>query len=293
MLKLILIILLIIIVLYLYVKSNNDNRKVRFQDTKPLMISDNLSNPSVVKLNKNDRHRLDCHYLCMLEQRNKGWFKSNTTNIIAKLDKNYKVIHQCPISKFELPKGSDGLENMRIFYDGDRIGFVGISNDIDPSGKARQVVGYINTDTNEPEDIIALTGYKTDQHHRNWSINSTNPTEFIVSFSPIKVLKCKDDVLYEVHSGDEHKELSNVKSSTPMIKFGNNLLCVVNDGLYNRFIMLDKTYNVLKISEPFKLTTDGDTVTNIVDNGKEILISHGVKQAKVIKVPYHAIKGML
>jgi hypothetical protein len=207
--------------------------------------------------------------------------KLRTWNYLCTLDndltiKDYKKIDT---SKFDIEPVWEfiGLEDARLFRWNKKLWHCGVRRDVKPDGEGRMEMSELLVDDNYCREIkrsrIAPPQDPNSYCEKNWMpvldmpfhfVKWTNPTEVV----KIDVNKATSQTVFISH--DIVGGIGDLRGSSQVITIGNYRMCIVHevalwknklqqkDAKYtHRFVVWDKEWNIVKISDQFSFM-DGE-----------------------------------
>lgn len=241
----------------------------------------NPMNPSIIKTN--DGYDVLCrtvNYMQIAAKHFKSldWFDTSNTlrtrNFLLHYDQNFNLLSQQEIVEF-LPRyrryfyNIEGLEDCRLFQFNNSTWFSCNTRETNPCGQPQVSLGKLSDDrtnaTIHVEKLIPLLGPDPTQCEKNWlPFVKDGEIHLIYSYDPYIFYKpTLDDAgrvlqvtnFYQTSSHD----FSHFLGSAPPIEFDEGYLLLIHEVVYvneqrsytERFVYLDKDYNIQKVSKPF------------------------------------------
>ena len=195
-----------------------------------------------------------------------------------------------------------GLEDARVVVWDDKMWLCGVRRDTTTNGVGRMEMSKIalkNGQYVETERYRLDTPNSVDTYcEKNWVPINDKPYHFVKWTNPVEVVKVDlktklDNQHYkceQVFLGDTILNLPrDIRGGSNLVNFGDNYLMVTHevnlfkselnnkDAYYfHRFFLLDKEFNVIKISDSFNfLTGNIEFATGLVVKDEEVYISFG------------------
>lgn len=219
----------------------------------------------------NDKHQLKTiNYLCEID--NSGVLSYKLINT-SKLDKE-------PIWEFV------GLEDARLVrWDGKLYG-TGVRRDTTTNGQGRMELSELDEDGNEISRVrIKAPGDDSTYCEKNWMPILDMPYHYVKWCNPVEIVKanpitgeCETVLLKEQPQDIEFYNTNGmgIRGSSQVIPWGEYRIALthmcelwINEknqkcgtGYFEQFIVWDKDWNIVKISEPFKFAGFGIEFTN-------------------------------
>lgn len=216
-----------------------------------------------------ERHLKTINYLCEITDNEITHKLINTT----KLDKE-------PLWEFI------GLEDARLVrWDGKLYG-TGVRRDTTTNGQGRMELSELDEEGNEISRVrIKAPGNDDSYCEKNWMPILDMPYHYVKWCNPVEVVKadpitgdCETVVLKEQPQDLEYYNTNNmgIRGSSQVIPWGEYRIALthmcelwVNEksqkcgtGYFEQFIVWDKDWNIIKLSEPFKFAEFGIEFTN-------------------------------
>lgn len=195
-----------------------------------------------------------------------------------------------------------GLEDARVVVWDDKMWLCGVRRDTTTNGVGRMEMSKIALKDGQ---YVETERYRLDTPNsaptyceKNWVPINDKPYHFVKWTNPVEVVKVDlktklDNQHYkceQVFLGDTILNLPrDIRGGSNLVNFGDNYLMVTHevnlfkselnnkDAYYfHRFFLLDKEFNVIKISDSFNfLTGNIEFATGLVVKGEEVYISFG------------------
>lgn len=240
-----------------------------------------------------------------------------TKNFFVHYDKNFKLISQPEIVE-KLPRYRkenrmiEGLEDCRLIKVNDDFFFTCTTYDTSTDGIPQIALCKLsNAPENDLIDVVRLTPLKGPDPKRcekNWMpFVKENAINAIYSCDPFIIYQL-DPITGEakelVHYEPKH-DFSSFRGSAAPIEFDDGYLMIVHEVAFtsqryylHRFVYLDKSFHITKVSKPFVFLHQGIEFTcgmTIDHSGKNLLIPIGVedRNAYLCTVDLEAVRAML
>lgn len=230
--------------------------------------------------------------------------RHQTVNYLVKLDDNLDVVDASLVDD-KLVRGCapNGLEDVRLFWVGDRL--MGVGAGIDKSGGGRTKVCQV---------VFSLSGSSIDEFYvapnvyggveKNWVPlpSRDGKISFIPSFIPIGFIDF-DFRGFSLRCDKSHD--FSVRGGTPLIAWGDGYLGIVHtppmkhDGVVyymHKLVLLDSNFMVREFSRPFFFQRRGiEFACGLIEFGEDLIVSYGVsdRSSSFVKIPKSIIRGML
>ena len=216
-----------------------------------------------------ERHLKTINYLCEI----------NYDNITYKLIDTSKLDKE-PIWEFV------GLEDARIVRWDGKLYATGVRRDTTPNGQGRMELSELDELGNEISRVrIKAPGNDDTYCEKNWMPILDMPYHYVKWCNPVEVVKadpvtgdCETVILKEQPQDLEyyHTNGMGIRGSSQVIPWGEYRIAIthmcelwINEkrqksgtGYFEQFIVWDKDWNIVKISEPFKFAGFGIEFTN-------------------------------
>lgn len=215
-------------------------------------------------------------------------FKLKTINYLCELKDNnlvYKLIDTSGFDKEPLWEFV-GLEDARLVrWDGKLYG-TGVRRDTTTNGQGRMELSELDEEGNEISRVrIKAPGNDDSYCEKNWMPILDMPYHYVKWCNPIEIVKvnpvngdCETVLLKEQPQDLEYYNTNNmdIRGSSQVIPWGDYRIAIthmcelwVNEkkqkcgtGYFEQFIVWDKDWNIVKLSEPFKFAEFGIEFTN-------------------------------
>jgi len=201
----------------------------------PLMDDFVPSSTSFVKYAKG--YLLNVRYVNYRIKPNGEYVMKNTTvitrNFMVQTDVNFNV--QGPLEEMiptfppKCTTHIQGLEDLRLYLDGDKIKWIAASMDYTTHGTIRQITGTFDTEARQLTDAVCL--FSQSQCEKNW-IPYQN--EFIYSWGPFQLCKADGITLTITHTQQTPKFFEHMRGSTNIAEFRGALFCITHVVQYPR-----------------------------------------------------------
>ncbi len=216
-----------------------------------------------------ERHLKTKNYLCEFVDGNLEYKLINT----SKFDKK-------PLWEFV------GLEDARLVrWDGKLYG-TGVRRDTTTNGRGRMELSELDEDANEISRVrIKAPGDDSSYCEKNWMPILDMPYHYVKWCNPVEIVKvnpvtgdCETVLLKEQPQDLEYYNTNNmsIRGSSQVIPWGDYRIAIthmcelwINEkqqkcgtGYFEQFIVWDKDWNIVKLSEPFKFGGFGIEFTN-------------------------------
>lgn len=224
-----------------------------------------------------DGHLRTKNYLCEI---NDNGFVSKLINT-EKFDKE-------PLWEFV------GLEDARLVRWNGKLYGTGVRRDTTTNGQGRMELSELDEDGNEISRVrIKAPGDDSSYCEKNWMPILDMPYHYVKWCEPVEVVKANpetgecESVLFKHQPADlEYYNTNNmhIRGSSQVIPWGEYRIAIthlcelwINEkkqksgaGYFEQFIVWDKDWNIIKMSEPFRFAGFGVEFTNglAYDNGK-------------------------
>lgn len=120
-----------------------------------------------------------------------------------------------------------GLEDLRIYNDGNEIKWIGTSMEFSYNGKIRQVTGTYHTDSNKLTGGTSLPPpFKENDCEKNWI--PLGKDEYIYSWYPFRIGKADGDKFSITETQDTPRFFEHLRGSTNLSEYYGSLYCIVH-----------------------------------------------------------------
>jgi hypothetical protein len=171
-----------------------------------------------------------------------------------------------------------GLEDLRIYQDGDDTKWIGTSMEFSNTGNIRQVVGSYNPTSNKLTEGTTLTPPfdPNTNCEKNWIPLSNN--EYIYSWGPFRIGKAEGETFTITETQETPKFFEHMRGSTNLVEYYGSLYCITHvvqyvqpRKYYHMVVRLNKeSRRVEAWTNPFYFNTNSIEYTlgmDIVDGG--------------------------
>jgi hypothetical protein len=229
----------------------------------------------------NYRIQRDGSYLMMLN----GELSRNnpvmTRNFMLQLDSNFVATGPLEEMFPAFPSKHDvhikGLEDLRIYQDGNEIKWIGTSMEFSYNAKIRQIVGTYHINNNKLTGGTSLRPpFKENDCEKNWIPLGNN--EYIYSWYPYRIGKAEGENFSISETQDTPKFFEHVRGSTNLAHYYGSLYCIVHvvqyvqpRKYYHMVVRINKgSRKIEAYTNPFYFKTNSIEYTlgmDIVDGG--------------------------
>lgn len=250
---------------------------------------------------ENDIHLRTNNFLCGLNE-------NLTINTYTKVDTSKLDVE--PVWEFV------GLEDARLVRWDNKMFMCGVRRDTKTNGEGRMELSEIVSRNGSIVEIsrtrIEPPVDKNSYCEKNWMPVIDMPYHFIKWTNPTELVKVdiKTKTSSVVHlSESTYKNINNLRGSSQVIPWMNYRICVVHevdlfnnklgqkDGKYtHRFVVWDKNWNIVKITESFSfLTGEIEFACGMCQYKNDILITFGFQDnaAFLLKIPQNVFKDII
>ena len=239
-----------------------------------------------------------------------------TTNYYLELDENYNIsrYNKIDTSKFDNYEplwDFVGLEDARIFRWGEKLYTSGVRRDLDTIGTGRMELCEIVVKEDSVEEVsrfrIPPPNDPNSYCEKNWMPILDMPYHYVKWSNPTEVVKVdpESEISTTVHLGDAISLPRDLRGGSQVIPMGDYYIACTHEVdlfnsevgrkdaiYYHRFIMWDKSWNIIKHSKEFNIM-DGDVefCIGMGLQGTNMLMTFGFQDnaAYVLKVPVQTI----
>lgn len=216
-----------------------------------------------------ERHLRTINYLCELKGNSLSYKLIDT----SKLDKE-------PLWEFI------GLEDARLVRWDGKLYATGVRRDTTTNGQGRMELSELDEDGNEISRVrVKAPGNDDTYCEKNWMPILDMPYHYVKWCDPVEVVKanpitgeCEKVIIREQPRDLEYYNTNNmdIRGSSQVIPWGEYRIAIthmcelwINEknqkcgtGYFEQFIVWDKDWNIVKLSEPFKFAEFGIEFTN-------------------------------
>jgi hypothetical protein len=179
----------------------------------------------------NYRIQGDGSYLMMINGELSRDNPVRTRNFLLQVDNNFTATG--PMEEMFPafpPKHSvhiQGLEDLRIYNDGNDIKWIGTSMEFSYNGKIRQIVGDYNTGSNKLTGGDSLRPpFQESECEKNWIPLGNN--EYIYSWHPFRIGKADGENFMITQSQDTPKFFEHMRGSSNVVEYYGSLYCITH-----------------------------------------------------------------
>lgn len=243
-----------------------------------------------------------------------------TWNWYCELDENFEIskfsqIDTSTFDTYEPMWDFVGLEDARIFKWEDKLYITGVRRDTTTNGQGRMELSEIvvNDDGVQEVSRFRIPPPKDPNSYceKNWMPIVDLPYHYVKWSNPTEVVKVdpENQTCETVHLGDQINLPRDVRGGSQVISWKDHYLALTHevwlfnsevgrkDAVYrHRFILWDKNWNVVKVSDDFSIMSGHvEFSIGMVKRDSEFLISFGFQDnaAYVLKVPETVVEEML
>ena len=229
----------------------------------------------------NYRIQRDGSYLMMLNSELSRNNPVMTRNFMLQLDSNFVAMGPLEEMFPAFPSKHDvhikGLEDVRIYQDGNEVKWIGTSMEFSYNGKIRQITGTYNPENNKLTGGTSLRPpFKENDCEKNWIPLGKN--EYIYSWYPFRIGKADGENFTITETQETPRFFEHVRGSTNLAEYYGSLYCIVHvvqyvqpRKYYHMVIRLNKgTRKIEAYTNPFYFKTNSIEYTlgmDIVDGG--------------------------
>ena len=241
-------------------------------------IGDYVATSTSLLKQKNNNYLLNVRYVNYRIQRDGSYLMMangelsrdnpvRTRNFLLQMDSDFNT--QGPLEEMFPafpPKHNchiQGLEDLRIYQDGDDIKWIGTSMEFSYNGKIRQVTGTYNIGSNKLTDGTSLRPpFQESDCEKNWIPLGNN--EYIYSWSPFRIGKADGENFTIIQTQTTPKFFEHMRGSTNMVEYNGSLYCMTHIVMYvtprkyyHQIVRLNKaTRNIEAYTNPFYFVTN-------------------------------------
>jgi organic radical activating enzyme len=207
-----------------------------------------------------------------------------------------------------------GLEDARLFRWDGRLFMCGCRRDVKPNGESRMELSEIIF---EDEKIKEINRYRIEPPkpsycEKNWMPVLDMPFHFVKWTNPTEVIKVNLDTLTSetVYLGqDIIPNLPDFRGGSQVITWGDYRICLVHEvnlffnrleqkdaKYFHRFVVWDKDWNIVKLTDPFSfMTGEIEFAEGMALYNDDLLITFGFQDnaAFILKIPKNIIPSIL
>jgi len=157
-----------------------------------------------------------------------------TRNFLLKTDSNFNATGPMEEMKPDFEPKHDvhirGLEDVRIFLDGDKTKWVGTSMEYSYDGRIRQITGNYNITTNTLSDPISMKTQHNSDCEKNWIPLGNN--DFIYGWHPYRIGKLEGDLLVFTEPVKTPRFFEHMRGSSNVVEYYGSLYCITHVVMY-------------------------------------------------------------
>jgi hypothetical protein len=243
--------------------------------------------------------------------------KLKTTNFIGILDENFNIkkYFKVDTSKLDSPKPLwefHGLEDARLVKWNDRLYLSGVRRDTTENGQGRIELSEIKINKTSVLEIHRTRIEPPTQSYceKNWMPILDMPFHYVKWTNPTEVVKVDGTKSETIYLGiNIIPDMPDFRGGSQVVNYGENRICLVHqvnlfknrlqqkDAVYeHRFIVWDKDWNIIKISEPFSfLGGQIEFCCGMAFHYGDMLVTFGFQDnsAFLLKIPNKMINSLI
>lgn len=202
--------------------------------------------------------------------------KLRTDNFMMKLDDNFNIIpstiREIDYSKFNKKPIWDfvGEEDVRIVRWDGRLFVTGCRRDVKTNGESRMELSELDSDFKEISRTRVPAVDDTSYCEKNWMPILDKPYHFVKWCNPLEIVKFDpktgktERVVSKSYKVESKEQLCDLRGSSQVLKVDDYYIALVHEvtlwrnryneregDYFNRFIVWDKDWNIVKLSERF------------------------------------------
>ena len=239
-----------------------------------------------------------------------------TTNYYLELDENYNIsrYNKIDTSKFDNYEplwDFVGLEDARIFRWNGKLYTSGVRRDLDTIGTGRMELCEIVVKENSVEEVsrfrIPPPNDPNSYCENNWMPILDMPYHYVKWGNPTEVVKVdpESQTSTTVHLGDAIPLPRDLRGGSQVIPVGDYYIACTHEVdlfnsevgrkdavYYHRFIVWDKSWNIIKHSKEFNIMNgDVEFCVGMALQGTDLLMTFGFQDnaSYVLKVPFETV----
>lgn len=239
-----------------------------------------------------------------------------TKNFLIRTDRNVRFLSQTEVRSEARPVRQwqvSGLEDVRLFNRGGKIGFTCTTADLHPDGGIR-VSLFPLADNGDAEPHVPLSGFGGDLPQKNWlpfEDAATGELRAIYGYEPTVVLGLDPESGHAtpVVRRSQGRNLEHLRGSAGPLDLpseaGGGRLVIVHQVAFHgrryymhRFLRFDEDWSLVEASRPFFFLHRGIEFacgTALAHGHEDLLITFGVedREAWLCRIPLRAVTEML
>ncbi len=243
-----------------------------------------------------------------------------TTNYFCTLDVNYNLAtyHKVDTSGLDVPPIWEfrGLEDCRPVRWNDKLYLCGVRRDTTTNGQGRMELSEIVQTKNGVKEVsrfrIPAPGANDSYCEKNWMPIIDRPFQYVKWTSPTEIVQVFPEIgtCHTLQLGHQKAMVEKeLRGGSHVIPFGDYYISLVhevdlwynelnrkNSWYHHRFVVWDKTFNLLRVSEPFNfMGAEVEFCAGMCEHNGNILISFGFQDnaAFVLRCPKYLIEDMI
>lgn len=233
----------------------------------------NLRNVQYVMIHSENEQRFHSRYGPLLYVHPENDVTLRTTNFYLELDSDYKItrINKVDTSKLDIPPVWEfiGLEDARLVRWEDKLYMIGVRRDTKPNGEGRMEFSEIIVEQDTVKEISRkrIEPPKQSYCEKNWMPILAMPYHFVKWSNPTEVVKVNieegtsETIYLENHQFQGYRDF---RGGSQVVQYGEYKIALIHEVIlffnelhqkdtyyYHRFLVWDKDWKLVKISEDF------------------------------------------
>lgn len=188
-----------------------------------------------------------------------------TRNFTIMMDENLQICNNETMKEMHIDFPSKnnthikGIEDLRLYQDGDIIKWIGCSSEYSHDQHLRQITGTYDIENNKLLDGISILPPYDSTCEKNWIPYDPSDNKIIYSWHPFTIGKFVNDKLTIIQTQDTPKFFKHMRGSTNVIEYNNNLYCMTHIVIYStprkyyhQIMRINKNTNIIEAyTNPF------------------------------------------
>ena len=222
-----------------------DPIKATYRTLDYKQVGDYVATSTAILRQPNDTYLLNIRYVNYRIQRDGSYMMMDngnlsrdnpvrTRNFALKVDKNFTALG--PMEEMKPAFDSkhsvhiQGLEDVRIYQDGDVTKWVGTSMEFSYDGRIRQITGTYDLQKNKFLEGKSLKTPHNSDCEKNWIPLGND--EFIYGWHPYRIGKVEGDTLTWTLKQDTPKFFEHMRGSSNVVEYYGSLYCITHVVMY-------------------------------------------------------------
>ena len=234
----------------------------------------------------NFRIQEDGSYLMMIDGKLSRDNPVRSRNFMLQVDKNFTpqgpLEEMFPTFPSKHTVHIQGLENLRLYQDGEQVKWIGTSMEFSYNGKIRQVIGVYNTSSNNLTEGLSLRPlFQENECEKNWIPLGND--EYIYSWHPFRIGKAEGETFTITETQNTPRFFEHMRGSTNLVEYDGSFYCITHvvqyikpRKYYHMVVRLNNERKIEAWTNPFYFKTNSIEYTigmDIVDGMIKTIVS--------------------